>query len=144
MNMSISPIFNSTPSQNVTSLQAQQQKLQQQFQALAREFQSGDVSPAETSALSEEPLPTTVQSSSSKSDLQNHAMDSNLRKHIRIDYGSEGNSSQAAQPLRQQASPSTAVQAYNNLGQDLQQAELGEDLTSAQMAGQISSLSLTM
>jgi hypothetical protein len=58
--------------------------------------------------------------------------------------GSEGTSSGATQDLGQQASPSSAVQAYNNLGQNPLQAELGSDITGAQIAGEISSLSLTV
>jgi hypothetical protein len=143
MNMSIAPILNSITNQNVTNFQAQQPKVQQPFQSLAQEFQSGDLSAAQ-STVSEETLRTTAQSSSSQPDVQNDGMDSNLRKHIRIDWGSEGTSSQAVHDLGQQAGLSAAVQAYNGLGQNLQQAELGNDLTGAQISGEISSLSLTV
>jgi hypothetical protein len=144
MNMSIAPILNSIANQNIINFQAQQPKVQQQFQSLAQEFQSGSLSEAQTSSLSEETLPTTVPSSLAQSDVQNDGKHPNFRKHIRIDGGSEGTSSGATQDLGQQASPSAAVQAYNNLGQNPLQAELGSDITGAQIAGEISSLSLTV
>ena len=142
--MSIAPVAHSNANQSVINFQPQQQKTQQQFQSIAQEFQSGDLSAAQTSTLTEEALPNTAQNSSSRPGAQNNGTESNLRRHIRVDWGSEGTASQAATDLGQQASPSAAAQAYNSGGQNLQQAELGSDLTSTQMAGEISSLSLTV
>jgi len=142
--MSVAPILNGIANQNDPNLQSQRQKVQQQFQSIAQEFQSGDLTAAQASTLSEETLPKTSLSSSIASGIQNDAMGSNLRKHIRIDCASEGTSSNGAQHSGEQTSPSAALQAYNSLGQSLQQAEWGDDLTSAQMAGEISSLSLTV
>jgi hypothetical protein len=143
MNMSIAPVVHSNANQSVINFQAQQ-KTQQQFQSVAQEFQSGDLSAARTSTLSEEALQTTAQNSSSQPGVQNNGTDSNLRRHLPIHWSPEGTSSQAAPDLGQQAGPSGAIQAYSGQGQNLQQAELGNALTSTQMAGEISSLSLTV
>lgn len=80
MNMSIAPMVHSNANQSVINFQAQQQKVQQQFQSIAQEFQSGDLSSAQSSTLSEETLPATAQSNPSQPGVQNNGTDSNLRR----------------------------------------------------------------
>ena len=122
--------ISSSAQQNIASFQAQQQqKIQQQFQSLAAEFQSGGLSTAQTTALQQENLPTsgssvtsgssaTTPTSSSPSCAQSAPAHWHHRPHIRMDSDSSNSDSQTTDPLEQMFSgdSSSAQQAYSTLG----------------------------
>lgn len=159
--MSVSGISSSSfMNLNAASIQNQQQQMQQQFQALAQEFQSGNLSSAQTTALTQNPpqvsgtlaTPTsapTAASSDVPSSTQTAHGHSHHHRHIQSDTDSDQDTSttpslgQLGQAI-QSGSASTAQQAYGSLSQDLQQVALNSDLINAQSAElQSSGLSLT-
>jgi hypothetical protein len=121
--------INSSVNQNIASFQAQQQQraaqqFQSQIQTIGEQFQSGSLSTAQASALSEESLPaatSTTPASDSQSDTSScGGSHFNHRPHINVD--SSNTSSQALDPLSPalQSMPSSALQAYSAVGQNLQ------------------------
>lgn len=162
--MSVSSIFSSSfMNPNISNLQNQQQ-IQQQFQALAQEFQSGNLSPAQTTALQQGNLQsgaTTPSSGSTTSatdstNLQSGAFHHPIRGHHPRHAHLSSNDSDSDQTTTapslgqlgqavQSGSSSTAQQAYGSLQQDVQQIALNSDLINAQSAAlQSSGLSLTV
>ncbi|HTW59329.1 MAG TPA: hypothetical protein VMD99_14450 [Terriglobales bacterium] len=139
--------------QNIASFQnQQQQKVAQQFQSLAAEFQSGGLSTAQTSVLQQQSLPTSAtsiapaadpESTASGSGSQSGGLNFDHRLRIPMEPGSSNNSGQAIDSFGSPVNPSTAQQAYSTLGQNLEQG-LGSDLTTAEVGAQTSTLSLTV
>lgn len=138
--MSVSGISSSIfMNQNTANIQ-NQQRLQQQFQQLAQQFQNGDLSPAQTSSLTQNGLPTISaaaesQSSSLQSDTSTGREHWHHRMHIRAgsDPEQQGTNPLSTNPGQTQpGSASTAQQAYGSLTQDLQQIALNSDLLTAQ------------
>lgn len=114
--------ISSSAQQNIASFQAQQQqKIQQQFQSLAAEFQSGGLTTAQASALEQQNLPSSGSSAtptgSSPSCAQSQPAHWHHRPHIRLDSDSNSSDSQTTDPLEQlfSADPSSAQQAYGTL-----------------------------
>ena len=128
--------------QSIASFQGQQlQKVQQQFQSLASEFQSDNLSATQTTALSSQSLPASATTTAQSMDLLAGATGGPAQYHrvnIRMDPGSSNTSSQSRDPFGSDldsVNPLSAQQAYSTLGQSLD-ANLGTDLaTQVQTSG---------
>jgi hypothetical protein len=136
--------------QSIASFQGQQlQKVQQQFQSLASEFQSGSLSATETTALSSQSLPASATTTAQTMDPLAGATGGPAQYHriqIRMEPGSSNTSSQSLDPFGSNldsVNPLSAQQAYSTLGQNLD-SSLGTDLTTAVTQAQTSTLSLTV
>ena len=126
--MSISGISSNLASQNIASIQNQQQRVQQQFQSLAQEFQSASLSTAQTTAVPTQALQASATSSAPTSSSQPPTHHGGTHFHHRMhapadtnpDNTSAAGSGESATDL-QSTNPATAVSAYNALAQNLQQ-----------------------
>jgi hypothetical protein len=149
--MSVSGIFSNFTAQSAASVQ-NQQRTQKQFQQLAQELQSGNLSSAQTTTLQSQGLQTnpatSLQAGSStatsaggtvQSDMLNCHAHSHHRMPIRMSGTSGVQSSNSSSPTEpgqtaQSGIASTAQQSYTNVQQDFQQIALNSDLLNAQSA----------
>ncbi len=144
--------------QNIASCQNQQQQIQKQFRTLALEFQSGNLSTAQTNALPQSPVAAgtgATPGNSSPAGWSDVHSESQAHGHWHHHHGhrvdgdtdSETSNSPSLGQLGQAiqaTNSSSAQQAYGSVQQDLQQIALNSDLITAQSAAlQASSLSLT-
>jgi hypothetical protein len=128
--------INGSANQNLATFQAQQQQgVAQQFQSLAQQLQSGNLPEAQTSNAPSNP-PSNIETGPAQWDH---------RLRIPMEPGSDNTSSQAVDPLSPLHSmPSSAVEAYSSLGQNLQQLSLAADSTATEVAAQTSAMSVTL
>jgi hypothetical protein len=149
--------INSSINQNLATFQGQQQqRVAQQFQSLAQQLQASNLS-TQTSALPEESLPasaTSTPASPAAQETFEPGAASNAetgparwvhRLRIPMQPGASSTSSQAIDPLlpELQSMPTSAVQAYSSLGQNLQQLGLNNDAAASEVAAQTSTMSVT-
>jgi hypothetical protein len=127
-------------SQNPANIQ-NQQRMRQEFQSLAQEFQSGNLSATQSNvAALEQGLQTGASTSaeSSSPGASSGSQNTHLHHHhhmrFRVDAGSDNSATSLFNELGQTANPSGAQAAYSSLQQDLQQVALNSDLMNAQAA----------
>ncbi len=159
--MSVSSVSSSGfVNQNSANLQSRQQRVEQEFQALARQLQSGDLSAATTAAtiavptaLPQDGLPATANSASTSSSANiqsdTHHSHVHFHHHRRINISGDSEGTPTTSPFGQlgqglqSGNSSDAQQAYSTLQQDLQRVALNSDLITAQAGvSQASGLSL--
>lgn len=165
--MSVSGISSSSfIQQSIASQQSQAQRAQE-FQSLAKEFQSGSLSSAQaagqttqaaqTTALQELGAPTSAapsgssgvptDSTSGQAPVQSNHLHWHHRLRLPLENGADNNSGAAPSlfgQVVQSGNASSAQQAYRSLQHDLQQVALNGDLINAQSAAlQSADLSVT-